>query len=198
MYKKFLLLWSQDLQQPDTLWKKGVRESSPAEMPACTVNVAPVSLPTRDKKTRHRKRALLSAWETSSYPKYLNSCKLLRGSSQLIELELNFHNAKTDIGIVLYEYRKQNLWYAAQHSFWRAGRGRSGTHVGEKCMSLPCYLLYWAGAKEAHTKQEAGNCIAPSGSESYSLLARWSHLVKNGVEESSTNNDARLEASVGF
>jgi len=44
-------------------------------------------------------------------------------------------------------------------------------------------------AEEARTKQEAGNHTAPSGSESYSLLARWSsHLVKNHAEESSTTN----------
>lgn len=47
-----------------------------------------------------------------------------------------------------------------------------------------------ASAKEARTKPEAGNWTAPSGSKSYSLLAGWSHLVKNGAEESSTNNEA--------
>lgn len=54
-------------------------------------------------------------------------------------------------------------------------------HLG-KCMSLPFVLPCKANAKEACTKQEAGNCTAPSGSKLYSLLAGWrSHLVSGEV-----------------
>lgn len=63
-------------------------------------------------------------------------------------------------------------------------------------MSLPFYLPYRASAEEAGTKQKAGNCTAPSGPESYSLLAEWSsQLVKNGAEESGTNSDTRPQDS---
>lgn len=85
MYKKFLLLRPQGLEQVYMLWRKSGHESSShTEMPVCMGAVAPRLLQTGEKKIKHNKGDLLSAWKISSHLNYSTGCKLLLICSQFV------------------------------------------------------------------------------------------------------------------
>lgn len=102
--------------------------------------LAPVSVQARDRKMRHRRcfAVCLGNFIWPKLPEHLQNT--LGQLSAYYRFKLNLHNAKANPRIGLYEYRNQSLWLAVQHSLWRAGSGKAGTHI-RKCRSLPFFHI---------------------------------------------------------